>query len=197
MGSQTFNPRASGLGWRAARRRALGRRPAAHPSHRGDHDDAGEGAGQRRRAGLRRRPGRRAAGHRWRRRVAPRLGGGARLGDGAVAAGPLAAGPALAAAAIATAVAPTPAPAGAGRRRGRRARDGRRDARGAPRRSGGAPRRVGRISGTIRSSSGHSTVIFWPMNFSIASRLSALASSTRPMALPPAPARAVRPMRCT
>ncbi|MBI2492328.1 MAG: DEAD/DEAH box helicase [Candidatus Rokubacteria bacterium] len=56
---------------------------------------------------------------------------------------------------------------------------------------------VGLISGTKRSSSAHSTAIFWPMNFSIASRLSALASSTRLIALPPAPMRAVRPMRWT
>ena len=56
---------------------------------------------------------------------------------------------------------------------------------------------LGLISGRMRSSSGHSTTIFWPMNFSIGSRFSALASSTSAMALPPAPARAVRPMRCT
>src|SRR3972149_421582 len=57
------------------------------------------------------------------------------------------------------------------------------------RRRGGAssPSAVGLISGRKRSSSAHPTGIFWVMKRSIGSSRSAVASSTRLMALPLAP----------
>ena len=63
-----------------------------------------------------------------------------------------------------------------------------------PRSAGAPPRRLD-LLGQVASAS--QTGIFCPRYFSIGSSMSAVASSTRLIALPPAPARAVRPMRWT